>query len=83
MLYVNNQHLRRPSFNESLSILEKSSAKSVLDSSFLLSAHNNVIGKVEHFTNSYATEIYEKIFKAAKPELKKLLEVYYLKISNS
>lgn len=67
----------RVSFNEALTMLEKTSAKELLDSS--LKATNDIIGKVEYFTNLYATQIYQKIFKAAKPDLKILLEKYYLK----
>ena len=69
----------KATFLEALTMLEKSSAKEVLESSYLVSAHNNVIGKVEYFTNSFATTIYQKIFKAASSDLRELLEKYYLK----
>lgn len=75
-----SQQISRASFSEALSLLEKGTTKLSIDSS--INSQNikkNSIGIVEHFTNSYATLIYEKVYKAASPNLKKLLYSYYLK----
>ncbi len=78
--FCNVERYKKSTFNEAIANLEKTPAKQILDSSMLVSNNKgSLIGKVEYFTNSYATHIYEKIFKAAKPELKELLETYYLK----
>ncbi|MFP4401856.1 MAG: V-type ATPase subunit [Candidatus Nanoarchaeia archaeon] len=72
--------IQRASFSEALSMLEKGTTKLTIDSS--INSQNikkDSIGIVEHFTNSYATLIYEKVYKAANSELKELLYTYYLK----
>ena len=74
------KEIERASFSEALSLLERNSTKLSLDNSVISSdIKNNSIGIVEQFTNSYASYVYEKIFKASSNDLKELLSAYYLK----
>lgn len=74
------KQIERASFTEALSMLERNSTKLSLDNSVISSDFkNNSIGIVEQFTNSYASYVYEKIFKASTQDLKELLTTYYLK----
>ncbi|MCH8520120.1 MAG: V-type ATPase subunit [Nanoarchaeota archaeon] len=74
------KEIERASFSEALSMLEKNSTKLSLDTSVVSQDFKkNSIGIVEQFTNSYASYVYEKIFKASSQDLKELLTIYYLK----
>lgn len=74
------KQIERASFSEALSMLEKNSTKISLDNSVVSSdIKKNSVGIIEKFTNSYASYVYEKIFKASDEELKQLLTTYYLK----
>lgn len=72
--------IKRASFSEALTLLEKQSTKLSLDNSIhSQDFKKNSIGFVEQFMNNYSSFIYEKIFKASKGDLKELLNTYYLK----
>ncbi|MFT4244657.1 MAG: V-type ATPase subunit [Candidatus Woesearchaeota archaeon] len=74
------KQIERASFTEALSLLERNSTKVSLDNSVIsLDFKKNSIGIVEQFINSYASQVYEKIFKASTQDLKELLTTYYLK----